>query len=598
MAHDTEQPKADLQPPALDRTDTNSQHLQTSSNLCNSATDSASDNDTSDRVREKLKKTSIATLPKTDTPAPTSGSSVELGSPNDTKRPPEQETLNQTPSPTSEPRGRLSRKRSHDDSIEPTVKAAVLSPGNPQLEDDTKHARKRSRDVRPAQPQTTKSAVIPTEESLQEGESSSDEALENDIIDRDREDPVYSPRKKRSREDIETDLPRGQKIAATDETKAHRKSEESERSQTHTQDDSGEPTDNGHNEQTHQASEAEAVQQQAETSAPDPNAAPSITKSAAPQKAPHVDKADQISSSKAPTSFATSGFAAMSGSSTSPFGAFGGSRTSVFGSKPASNLSAAGPASIGLDGSQKAQTSSSTTFSNTPSPFLTSASVTTGSGFGMNGAAAKPTGFGGSVFGSGFGNSAAGAPRLSSFAAPASDVAVPKTAENTAAFGAPADDSAEEDGGSEGDANPEETDVGDNETDSRFQQQEVDTGEAGEESLFLSPRAQLYIFDSGGWKEKGKGAFKLNVSDVEGEKKARFIMRAHQTFRVLLNQPVFKKMQVGDRQGKEPQGKHFSFAVIDQGRPLPHLLKLGDEGEAKKLYREVMKLQQDMESQA
>ncbi|KAL8793487.1 MAG: hypothetical protein Q9182_007665 [Xanthomendoza sp. 2 TL-2023] len=599
MAHDTEQAKADLQPPALDHTNTNAQHHQTPSNLCISATDSASDNDTSDRVREKLKKTSIATLPKTDTAAPTSGSNVELGSPNDTKRSLEQETLNQTPSPTSETRGRLSRKRSHDDSIEPTAKAAGISPGNPQLEDDTKHARKRSRDVRPAQSLNTKSAAIPTEELLQEGQSSSDEALENDIIDQDREDPVHSPRKKRSREDIDTDLPRGQKIAATDEAKANRRSEESERSQTHPQDDSGEPLNNAHNEQTHQASGTEAVQQQAESSAADLNAAPSIRKPAAPQKeAPQADEADQTTSSKAPTSFATSGFAAMSGSSTSPFGAFGGSRTSVFGSKPASNLSAAGPATIGMDGAQKTQTSSSSTFSKSPSPFLSSASATTGSGFGLNGAAAKPTGFGGSVFGSGFGNPTAGAPRLSSFAAPASDVAVPKTTENTTAFGAPADDSTEEDGGSEGDANPEETDAGHNETDSRFQQQEVDTGEAGEESLFLSPRAQLYIFDSGGWKEKGKGAFKLNVSDVAGEKKARFIMRAHQTFRVLLNQPVFKKMQVGDRQGKEPQGKHISFAVIDQGRPLPHLLKLGDEGEAKKLYREVMKLQQDLESQA
>lgn len=58
------------------------------------------------------------------------------------------------------------------------------------------------------------------------------------------------------------------------------------------------------------------------------------------------------------------------------------------------------------------------------------------------------------------------------------------------------------------------------------------------------------------------------------EKKARFIMRAHQTYRVLLNQPVFKKMQVGDSKGREPPGKSVSFAVIDQGRPMPHLLKV------------------------
>ena len=51
-------------------------------------------------------------------------------------------------------------------------------------------------------------------------------------------------------------------------------------------------------------------------------------------------------------------------------------------------------------------------------------------------------------------------------------------------------------------------------------------------------------------------------------------MRANQTFRVLVNQPVFKKMQVGDRQGREPSGKQFSFAVVDRGRPTPHLLKV------------------------
>ncbi|KAL8680863.1 MAG: hypothetical protein Q9186_002982 [Xanthomendoza sp. 1 TL-2023] len=594
MAHDTEQPQTDLQQPALDHSNTNPQHVQTSSNLRISTTDSASDNDTSDRVREKLKKTSIATLSKTDTAALPSGTNNEQSSPNDLKRPLEQATLNQTPSPTSEARGRLSRKRSHDDSIEPTAKAAGTSPENHQLVNDAKHARKRSRDVRAAQPPNTKSAVIPTEESLQERESSSDEALENNINDRDMEDPIYSPRKKRSREDIDTDLHRGQKIAATDEAKAHRRSEESERGQSHTQDDSGEMTNNGHNQQTHQAGGVEAIQQQAKTSATDLDAVPSITKPAVPQKAPQAAGADQITSSKAPTSFASSGFAAMSGSSTSPFGAFGGSKTSVFGSKPAPNLSAAGPANFGMDGSQKMQTSATSTFSNSASPFLTSSSATAGTGFGMNGAAAKPTGFGGSVFGTGFGNATAGAPRLSSFAAPTSDVAIPKPTENTAAFGALADDSAEEDGGSEGDANPEETDVGDDETDSRFQQQEG--------KLNLTSSIYVPANSGGGWKEKGKGAFKLNVSDVEGERKARLIMRAHQTFRVLLNQPVFKKMQVGDRLGKEPQGKHFSFAVIDQGRPTPHLLKmmyqLGDEGEAKKLYHEVMKLQQDLESRA
>lgn len=93
--------------------------------------------------------------------------------------------------------------------------------------------------------------------------------------------------------------------------------------------------------------------------------------------------------------------------------------------------------------------------------------------------------------------------------------------------------------------------------------------------MFVCPRAQLYSFDKSGWHEKGKGTFKLNVNDDGGdERKARFIMRAHQTFRVLLNQPVFKGMQVGDSKGREPQGKNICFAVIDGGKPTPHLLKV------------------------
>jgi len=51
-------------------------------------------------------------------------------------------------------------------------------------------------------------------------------------------------------------------------------------------------------------------------------------------------------------------------------------------------------------------------------------------------------------------------------------------------------------------------------------------------------------------------------------------MRAHQTFRVLLNAPVLKGMTIGAR-GKEPMGKSFQFAVLEDGKVVPHLLKVG-----------------------
>ncbi len=84
-------------------------------------------------------------------------------------------------------------------------------------------------------------------------------------------------------------------------------------------------------------------------------------------------------------------------------------------------------------------------------------------------------------------------------------------------------------------------------------------------------------------------------------------MRAHQTFRVLLNAPVLEGMTIGDR-GKEPNGKSFQFAAIEDGKIVPHLLKVGGsihirfyadtrqlgEAESKTLYHKVKKLQQSM----
>lgn len=107
----------------------------------------------------------------------------------------------------------------------------------------------------------------------------------------------------------------------------------------------------------------------------------------------------------------------------------------------------------------------------------------------------------------------------------------------------------------------------------------VDTGEEGEESIFTANRANLYAFE-GSWKERGRGVFKLNVATTDADesgksqKKGRFIMRAHQTYRILLNTPVFKQMKVGDTIGQEPSGKQVSLAVIESGKPTPYLIKV------------------------
>ena len=72
------------------------------------------------------------------------------------------------------------------------------------------------------------------------------------------------------------------------------------------------------------------------------------------------------------------------------------------------------------------------------------------------------------------------------------------------------------------------------------------------------------------------GVFKLNKNaseDATGTS-ARFIMRAHQTFRVLLNAPVLKSMTVGDAKGNEPEKKSFWFGAIEEGRIVPHFVKV------------------------
>ncbi|KAI4123384.1 MAG: hypothetical protein LQ338_005281 [Usnochroma carphineum] len=598
MTQDTPPPGADQQETVADDGPSSQRHAQDANHLRPSTNDSASDNETGERpVREKLKKTSIASMPRNEPSARQLDTTIESISTSKPEIPPGRSTSdNETPSPTSESRGRLSRKRSYDDTVEAAGEAPT---GTHHDEDDAKHARKRSRDVRAAQPHVRTSSTAPGQ-SPPEEEPNSDMSGNDEATNQETERSAQSPRKKRSRQEFDVDAQRGQKIAATDEAKAFRRSEDSERGQLLLPEDKSTFTvdSNVHEEQQPRSEEPLATQQD---HSPRPEQQPPSTEPLEPQlqKAREAPNAAPKASQKAPTSFASSGFAALANSSKSPFGTLGSSTSSVFRSTSPLKSESTGTASKTADDPHKPQNATTSAFGNSPSPFLTSAAASAGpSGFGFaaNGAATKPSGFGGSVFGSSFVNKAAAAPKLTSFAAPTGNLPPPKQAEPKA-FGAHAEDSEEEEAGSEGEANTEEVGAGD-EVDSRFQQQEVETGESGERSIFTSSRAQLYYFDGGGWHEKGKGAFKLNVAENADEKKARFIMRAHQTFRVLLNQPVFKKMQVGDSKGREPSGKNFAFAVIDQGRPTPHLLKLSDENESKTLYREILRLQQDMETQS
>lgn len=452
--------------------DHDSKHLRPSTN------DSASDNEASERpVREKLKKTSIASMPRNDAIAKSIDAKVEsILSTRSEDSQQRSSSDDETPSPKSESRGRLSRKRSYDDTIDSAgVAGEVSSEIHDDDDGDAKHARKRSRDVRAGHTLVTESPTTPPEQTSPPRDPQSGKSGSNDEIDQEIDDSAQSPRKKRSREEFDVDAQRGLKIAATDEAKAYRRSEDSERGQLSLSEDKAAFTvDRTVQEEQSPTIEEPSTLQRTRLPPAEPEPPSLEPPEPSSQKAPEDPIAEQKAAPSVPTSFEASGFAAMSNSSKSPFGTFGTSTSSVFRTTPASSSDSPAKASKSADDPQNTHTATLTTSGNTPSPFLTSMASTgsSGFGFGANGAAPKPSGFGGSVFGSGFMNKGATAPKLTSFAAPTGDLAPPKPAESIKALGTQSEDSAEEEGGSDDEANPDEVGVKDDEVDSRFHQQQ------------------------------------------------------------------------------------------------------------------------------
>ena len=277
-----------------------------------------------------------------------------------------------------------------------------------------------------------------------------------------------------------------------------------------------------------------------------------------------------------PSAFASSGLSSFATSEKSPFEALGTTAKS-------------GPGFGSLETTSRSGFGSSSTFAS-PGFGGTSAFASSGSaGFGSQA---------GGGFGSGL-NSGLGAPRplggLSSFAAPAGSQGILGSSNNAnRAFGAPEADEEEEEDSEGGDNENDDMASDDRPKDKRFVEQEgkglrainvahansieVETGEEAEETVFTC-KAKLFHFDSKEWKERGVGSFKVNVSDDHdaesaGQKKARLILRTEGVHRVALNTPVFKDMKVGTNEGKEPTGKMLNLAAMENGKPVPLLLKV------------------------
>ncbi|KAJ4952206.1 hypothetical protein NE237_029038 [Protea cynaroides] len=89
-----------------------------------------------------------------------------------------------------------------------------------------------------------------------------------------------------------------------------------------------------------------------------------------------------------------------------------------------------------------------------------------------------------------------------------------------------------------------------------LQEVPVETGEENEQAVF-SVDAVLFEYLDGGWKERGKGEVKVNVSTT-GTEKARLIMRARGNLRLILNASLYPDMKFTNM-----EKKGITFACIN-----------------------------------
>ncbi|MCJ1478546.1 hypothetical protein MMC13_007227 [Lambiella insularis] len=593
--------------------------------------DYASDGDTGERpVREKLKKTSIASLPKFCAVPAEVGTAEHpdtvMGS-----HEVAEEALQaiQNEDTNSKERGRPPGKRALEDPD--AVETEKDGPIDTSFA--ARHARKRSRDIRSVEDKKSgsrrRSTETPVQEETEDMESpKEDTALRHNLedtsikehpvqtttetVDQEMQESILSPKKKRSRDQFESESQREQKIAATDVNRARhvnqvRRSTDEDIPAT-TELDTGktktrEESDKRDDAVPHkEISNEDLIEEPKATISPEggfanvPAASPfhTFARTTSPPAGLSMfgKKTSNQETQTSSSAFASSGFAALASSSQSPF--------STVGAPPSKTRSPA-PPSPSRD---------------TRSPFATTVMTETSSlggfggsvpgGFGATGkssfASVGASGFaalGGSTFGTGFSSGFGGGPKLSSFAAPTGDAKLGDT--KAKPFGASEDSDDEESGSEGGDDHNGELAEESEDTYHKLQHQEVDTGEQGEDTIF-SNRGKLYHFHQGVWKERGTGLFKLNVKQRSGEDdlgnaapvEARFIMRTHATYKVILNSPIFKNMTVDNGRGKIPNGKLIAFAVFVDDKLTPHSLTMSKEEDVKTLYREITRLQNQM----
>ncbi|KAG2722985.1 hypothetical protein I3760_02G152000 [Carya illinoinensis] len=89
-----------------------------------------------------------------------------------------------------------------------------------------------------------------------------------------------------------------------------------------------------------------------------------------------------------------------------------------------------------------------------------------------------------------------------------------------------------------------------------MQEVAIETGEEHEEVVFTADSV-LFEFVDGGWKERGKGELKVNVSTT-GTERARVLMRARGNYRLILNASLYPDMKLTNM-----EKKGITFACIN-----------------------------------
>ncbi|KAF2092767.1 hypothetical protein NA57DRAFT_81916 [Rhizodiscina lignyota] len=324
------------------------------------------------------------------------------------------------------------------------------------------------------------------------------------------------------------------------------------------------------------------------------------------------------------SAFAASAFGKLASGSASPFAATGASSSaSPFGAlssttKPTlSSFGDAGASSkttpSAFGGSLGATSGAGSPFVPTKPTSVLGASTSSTSGFGTLGSSRLNSG----GFGSGFAAVAKPGGGLTSFATPGATGIVGLSNKPALPFGAKADDDAdeeedEESDGEEGEEKDKEKREGikspvptEEKKDRRFFEQTVLSGEENEMTIF-SCRAKLFVFTTSStspekkeWKERGVGTLKLNVmeeQETENENanetsdplhstqyskptpspttsqspsnslsRARLVMRADGSQRVILNSPVNAKLKFGTADGQRPTSGTVLFQGMWEG---------------------------------